>query len=90
MLKVCFQITTTQTKLDQQHSLQDGVANARVPDGSTERYKPVLATRPLQAEQGLLNPCAATLNQNNQHDDKKQSGDDPDNRGLVHVDSLPS
>ena len=35
----------------------------------------------------LLDPRATTLNQNDQHDDKQHAGYNPDNRGLVHVDS---
>lgn len=38
----------------------------------------------------LLYARATPLNQDNQHDDKKQSGYNPDNRGLIHFDSLPS
>jgi len=41
----------------------------------------------LHAEIRLLNPCATPLNQNDQHDDKEHAGNNPDNRGTVHVDS---
>jgi len=46
--------------------------------------------RPPLIETGLFHPCTAPLNQDHQHDDKKNSGYDPDNRGTVHIDSLPS
>jgi hypothetical protein len=36
----------------------------------------------------LLNPGAATLDQNNQHDDKQNAGDDADEGGAVHGESL--
>jgi hypothetical protein len=39
---------------------------------------------------GLLNPRATTLDQDDQHDNKKHPGNNPDNRGTVHIDSLPS
>jgi hypothetical protein len=35
----------------------------------------------------LLNFCAAALNQNDKHDDKQDSGNDPDQRCTVHCDS---
>jgi hypothetical protein len=35
----------------------------------------------------LLNLCAAALNKNAQHDDEKDAGNNPDNRGLVHFES---
>jgi hypothetical protein len=35
----------------------------------------------------LLDPCAATLNQNDQNDDKKHACDDPDNHGASHYKS---
>ena len=47
-------------------------------------------SRPLLNQIRLLNARTAPLNQDDQHDDKKHSGDDPDNRGLIHFDSLPS
>jgi hypothetical protein len=62
---------------------------ARVPARYTENNLP----RPFPApskQTRLLNPCAATLNQNDQHDNKKDPGYNPDNRGLIHIDSLPS
>jgi len=44
---------------------------------------------PLKQDQ-LLHARATPLNQDNQHDDKKHTGHNPDNRGLIHFDSLPS
>ena len=38
----------------------------------------------------LLYASTAALNQDNQHDDKQDARNDPDNRGLIHFDSLPS
>jgi len=35
----------------------------------------------------LLGSGAAALNQNDQHDNKENSGNDPDNRGTVHCNS---
>jgi hypothetical protein len=35
----------------------------------------------------LLDLSAATLNQNAQHDNEKQSGNNPDNYGLIHFES---
>jgi hypothetical protein len=35
----------------------------------------------------LLYSCAAPLNQNDKHDHKEHSGNNPDNRGSVHLDS---
>jgi hypothetical protein len=35
----------------------------------------------------LLDLCAATLNENAQYDDEKQSSNNPDNRGLIHFES---
>jgi hypothetical protein len=32
----------------------------------------------------LLNPCAAALDQDHQHDDKQHARDNADNRGTVH------
>jgi hypothetical protein len=49
-----------------------------------------LATRHPSDQIRLLNPSAATLNQNDQHDNEKRPGYNPDNRGCVHIDSLPS
>jgi hypothetical protein len=43
----------------------------------------------LEQKSGLLYPCAATLNQNHQHNYKKDTGNDPDNRGTVHGFFLP-
>ena len=45
---------------------------------------------PLSKQIRLLDASAAALNQDNQHDDKKHPGHNPDNRGLIHFDSLPS
>ena len=45
---------------------------------------------PFCSKSGLLDACASPLNQDDQHDDKKQAGNNPDNRGLIHFDSLPS
>jgi hypothetical protein len=45
---------------------------------------------PLEPESRLFYARATPLNQDNQHDDKKHSGHNPDNRGLIHFDSLPS
>jgi hypothetical protein len=36
----------------------------------------------------LLNPCAATLDQNNQHDDKQNAGNGADKGSAVHGESL--
>jgi hypothetical protein len=44
---------------------------------------------PLSRDQ-LLYPRAAPLNQDYQHDNEKHAGHNPDNRGLIHFDSLPS
>lgn len=38
----------------------------------------------------LLYPCATPLNEDYQHDNKKQRGGCPDDRGSVHIDFLPS
>jgi hypothetical protein len=35
----------------------------------------------------LLDLRAAALNQNAQHNNEKQSGNNPDNRGLIHFES---
>jgi hypothetical protein len=35
----------------------------------------------------LLNSRAAALNQNDQHDDKENTGNYPDDRGIVHLNS---
>jgi hypothetical protein len=45
---------------------------------------------PLSKQIRLLDASAAALNQDDQHDDKKHPGHNPDNRGLIHFDSLPS
>jgi hypothetical protein len=44
------------------------------------------ATRPSIQPQ-LLYPRATALNQNDQHDDKKHAGDNPDNRDTIHFNS---
>jgi hypothetical protein len=38
---------------------------------------------------GLLNPCAAALNQNHQNDHKQHARNYPDNCGTVHCGFLP-
>jgi len=35
----------------------------------------------------LLDPCAATLDQYNQNDDNQHTGNNPNNRGTIHVKS---
>jgi hypothetical protein len=35
----------------------------------------------------LFHLCATPLDQNDQHDDKKHPGDNPDNHGSVHFNS---
>jgi hypothetical protein len=45
---------------------------------------------PLSKQIRLLDASAAALNQDDQHDDKKHPGHNPDNRGLIHFVSLPS
>jgi hypothetical protein len=45
---------------------------------------------PLSKQIRLLDASAAALNQDDQHDNKKHPGHNPDNRGLIHFDSLPS
>jgi hypothetical protein len=35
----------------------------------------------------LLDPCAAALDQDNQHNQKQHTGNNPDNQGTVHVKS---
>lgn len=35
----------------------------------------------------LLHPCATALDQNDQHDHEQHAGNNPDNRGSVHVKS---
>lgn len=44
----------------------------------------------LEPKSQLLYARAAPLNQDYQHDNKKHTGHNPDNRGLIHFDSLPS
>jgi len=39
------------------------------------------------AQSVLLDPCAATLNQDHQDDNKEHRADNPDHRGTVHIDS---
>ena len=51
---------------------------------------PHTSPAPFEPESRLLYARATPLNQDNQHDDKKHSGHNPDNRGLIHFDSLPS
>ncbi len=46
-----------------------------------ERRRPPVKPR-------LLDPCAAALNQQNQHDDKQNAGDNSDNRSTVHKNFL--
>jgi hypothetical protein len=45
---------------------------------------------PLCSNIRLLHARATPLNQDNQHDNKKHTGNNPDDRGLIHFDSLPS
>jgi hypothetical protein len=59
------------------------------PDEGQGEAIPGTPPAPLKQDQ-LLHARATPLNQDNQHDDKKQSGHNPDNRGLIHFDSLPS
>jgi len=37
----------------------------------------------------LLDACAAALNQDDQHDDKKHASGNPNNHGIVHIELLP-
>jgi hypothetical protein len=69
------------------HRLGTVLCEAKAPDGNAQKYRTPPA--PLM-QTGLLNPCATTLNQDDQHDNKKRAGNNPDNRGTVHIDSLPS
>jgi hypothetical protein len=48
------------------------------PSSTPDRMQPV-----------LLDPRATALNQNDQHDHKKNAGNDPDNRGVIHLASPP-
>jgi len=45
---------------------------------------PLQGTAEISAQPALLDPCAAALNQNDQHDEKQHAGDNLDNRGTVH------
>jgi len=38
-------------------------------------------------QSALTDPSPAALNQNNQHDKKEHTGNNPDNQGTVHVHS---
>ena len=47
------------------------------------------AAVPFICKSGLLNPCAATLNENRQYDYGQNTGNYPDNCGTVHCGILP-
>ena len=51
------------------------------------RHKLVAAPTGPSIQSLSLNPSAAALNQNDQHDDKEDAGNNPDNRSCVHLDS---
>jgi hypothetical protein len=68
--------------------LKTVLSKAKVPEDV--RTKCPWHLRLLLSRIRLLHARATPLNQDNQHDDKKHAGNNPDDRGLIHFDSLPS
>ena len=58
-----------------------------MPDEIEEKH-PECSPGILLSRIALLYASTAALNQDNQHDDKQDAGNDPDNRGLIHFDFL--
>jgi hypothetical protein len=56
-------------------------------DPSSADIKTRLGRQCFRDDAGLLDASATTLNQNDQHDDKENTGDYPDDRGIVHLNS---
>jgi hypothetical protein len=65
------------------------LCEARAPGGNAGFLRPRFPPAPFKQTR-LLHPCATPLNQDDQHDNKEHTGYDPDNRGSVHIDFLPS
>jgi hypothetical protein len=65
---------------------------AKAPGRNAEALGQLLprSARYLSNNPELLYPCATALNEDYQHDDKKRSGNRPDNVGSVHINFLPS
>jgi hypothetical protein len=88
-VEVYHQNPAAQTKQHCRHRRTTVLCEVMVPDGNAENVRPRIPPAPLK-QTWLLNPCATALNQDDQHDNKKHPGSNPDNRGTVHIDSLPS